>query len=237
MIGSVLVVDDDPAMCELLATGLTHRDFQVRCRTSGAAGLALAAEEPFDAVLTDLNMSGMSGLELCRQLAEVQPDLPVLVLTAFGSLDTAVGAIRAGAYDFITKPVDLEALALALERAVTHRALKEEVTRLRRVVRETRHFEDILGQSAAMQAVFELLDRVAESEATVLVTGESGTGKEMVARALHARSPRRRGPFVALNCAAMPETLLESELFGHARGAFTDAREARTGLFVQATGG
>jgi two-component system response regulator HydG len=237
MIGSVLVVDDDPGMCELLAAGLTHRDFQVRCRTSGAAGLALAAEETFDAVLTDLNMSGMSGLELCRRLAEVQPDLPVLVLTAFGSLDTAVGAIRAGAYDFITKPVDLEALALALERAVKHRALKEEVTRLRRVVRETRHFEDILGGSAAMQKVFELLDRVAESEATVLVSGESGTGKEMVARALHARSPRRQKPFVALNCAAMPEALLESELFGHARGAFTDAKEARVGLFVQAHGG
>jgi two-component system response regulator HydG len=237
MIGSVLVVDDDPGMCELLAAGLTHRDFQVRCRTSGAAGLALAAEEAFDAVLTDLNMSGMSGLELCRRLAEVQPDLPVLVLTAFGSLDTAVGAIRAGAYDFITKPVDLEALALALERAVKHRALKEEVTRLRRVVRETRHFEDILGGSAAMQKVFELLDRVAESEATVLVSGESGTGKEMVARALHARSPRRQKAFVALNCAAMPEALLESELFGHARGAFTDAKEARVGLFVQAHGG
>ena len=237
MIGSVLVVDDDPGMCELLAAGLTHRDFQVRCRTSGAAGLALAAEETFDAVLTDLNMSGMSGLDLCRRLAEVQPDLPVLVLTAFGSLDTAVGAIRAGAYDFITKPVDLEALALALERAVKHRALKEEVTRLRRVVRETRHFEDILGGSAAMQNVFELLDRVAESEATVLVSGESGTGKEMVARALHARSPRRQKPFVALNCAAMPEALLESELFGHARGAFTDAKEARVGLFVQAHGG
>ncbi|HUI28087.1 MAG TPA: sigma-54 dependent transcriptional regulator, partial [Candidatus Kryptonia bacterium] len=165
------------------------------------------------------------------------PDVPVVVITAFGSLDSAVAAIRAGAYDFITKPVKIDALALALDRAVRHRALRVEVKRLRQMVVDTQRFEEVLGESPPMRKVHELLGRIADSDSSVLVTGESGTGKEVVAKALHRRSRRGHGPFVAINCAAMPETLLESELFGHARGAFTDARTPRTGLFVQASGG
>ncbi|HVY62888.1 MAG TPA: sigma-54 dependent transcriptional regulator, partial [Planctomycetota bacterium] len=157
--------------------------------------------------------------------------------TAFGTLETAIEAIRAGAYDFVTKPFEVDALALALDRAVQHRALKEEVKRLRRAVQETRQFEEIIGSGPAMQALFDLLDRAADADAAVLVTGETGTGKELVARALHRRSRRRAGPFVAVNCAALPEALLESELFGHARGAFTDAKAAREGLFVKANKG
>jgi two-component system response regulator HydG len=157
-------------------------------------------------------------------------------MTAFGSLDSAVSAIRAGAYDFINKPVQIDVLAIAIDRAARTRALREEVRRLRSTA-ASGPSDDLIGRSAAMRAVSELIERVADSEATILITGESGTGKEVVANAIHRRSRRARGPFVAVNCTAMPETMLESELFGHARGAFTDAREARAGLLVQARGG
>jgi len=161
----------------------------------------------------------------------------VIMMTAFASIETAVASIRAGAYDFVTKPFDPDDLVMTIERALGHRALREEVKRLRRAVSELQPFDEMVGESAAMQKMYQVIARVAESEATVLVTGESGTGKELVARALHSRSTRSAGPFVAINCAAMPESLLESELFGHVKGAFTDARAARPGLFSRATGG
>jgi two-component system response regulator HydG len=233
----VLIVDDDQAMCELLEADLGDRRFSTETRQSAPEALALLAEQDVDVVLTDLNMKGMSGIELCRRVAESRPDVPVVVITAFGSIETAVAAIRAGAYDYITKPVDSEALTLALERAIEHHALRQEVRRLRRAVDASSRFEDLVGQSEAMRKVYDLLARVADADASVLITGESGTGKEVVARALHARSKRKGGPYVAVNCAAVPETLLESELFGHVKGAFTDAKTARTGLFVQASGG
>jgi DNA-binding NtrC family response regulator len=159
------------------------------------------------------------------------------VITAFGSLETAVQAIRAGAYDFIAKPFEMEALRLTLERAASHRALRQELKRLRRAVDHEQRFGDLIGTSLAMRKVYDLIDRIAETDAAVLITGESGTGKELVARAIHARSRRAPGPFVALNCSAMPESLLETELFGHVKGAFTDARSSRTGLFLQAQSG
>jgi two-component system response regulator HydG len=163
---------------------------------------------------------------------------PVVLITAFGTLDTAIAAIRAGAYDFITKPIEIEALAVALERAVERRRLRKEVSELRRAVgRMAGRFGKMLGSSDAMRPVYDVLERIADSPATVLVTGESGTGKEVVARALHDTGPRKAKPFVAINCSAVPEALLESELFGHARGAFTDARAPRTGLMLQANGG
>jgi DNA-binding NtrC family response regulator len=233
----VLVVDDDPAMCELLDLDLRDRAFSSLIRGSADAALAALDEAEVDVVLTDLNLRGSSGIDLCRRVAERHPDIPVVVLTGFGSIESAVDAIRAGAYDYLTKPIDAEALTLALERAITHHALRVELRRLRRVVGEQQRFGDLIGPSAAMRKVHDLLARVADSDASVLVTGESGTGKEVVARSLHAQSKRRSGPFVAINCAAVPEPLLESELFGHAKGAFTDARAARVGLFVQASGG
>ncbi|MBI5493793.1 MAG: sigma-54-dependent Fis family transcriptional regulator [Deltaproteobacteria bacterium] len=234
MAARILVVDDDESMCQMLEAGLSRRGFQVDWRTSGEAALQQALADDYDAVVTDLNMKGVNGLQLCERIVQNRPDTPVVVITAFGSLETAVGAIRVGAYDFITKPLEVAQLALTLDRAVKHRALSQEVKRLRAAVSEGRQFGELLGASPAMRTVYDLLDRIADSETTVLVTGESGTGKELVARALHARSRRKAGPFVAINCAAMPETLLESELFGHARGAFTDARTARAGLFLQA---
>ncbi|MEO8874768.1 MAG: sigma-54 dependent transcriptional regulator, partial [Polyangiaceae bacterium] len=203
-----------------------------------AEALKLLDEQTFDVVVSDLNMREMGGLELCERVALNRPDIPVILLTGFGSLDSAVAAIRAGAYDFISKPVELDVLSLAVDRAATHKRLREEVKRLRSsAAQPSPHDSDLIGESAAMQAVHDLISRVAASEATVLVSGESGTGKEVVAHAIHKHSARREGPFIAINCAALPEQLLESELFGYMRGAFTDAKETHIGLFAQARGG
>jgi two-component system, NtrC family, response regulator AtoC len=234
---TVFVVDDEREMVDLIALGLKKRGFQMMTFNSGVDALAAIATHDVDVIVTDLNMKGMSGLELCQKVALDRPDIPVLVLTAFGSFETAVGAIRAGAYDFVTKPVEIEALAIAVRRAAEHRSLRGELKRLNEVVANTRGRGDLIGASPAMQQVYQLIDQVSITDATVLITGESGTGKEVVARSIHERSRRKDGPFVALNCAAVPEQLLESELFGHAKGAFTDAQKSRQGLFQQASGG
>ena len=237
MKGRVLVVDDDASMCDMLVSDLGELGFEVKARTAAPAALEALVASEFDAVVADLNMPGMSGLELCERIVASRPDVPVIVITAFGSIQTAIAAIRSGAYDFVTKPLEVDALGLALERAIQHRRLSDEVRRLRQAVEEGRRFGTLLGTSPAMRRMYELLDRIADSNASVLVTGESGTGKELVARALHERGRRKAGPFVAVDCASLPEPLLESELFGHVRGAFTDAHAARKGLFVQASGG
>ena len=233
----ILVIDDDSSLCEVLETELKSRGFETASTTTPEDGLKRLAEEDFGLVLTDINMRGMSGVQVCKQIVERREDLPVIVMTAFGSVEAAVAAIRAGAYDFVTKPFDMDDITLTIERALKHRELREEVKRLRTVVLDQQKFDDILGTSAAMKKMYDLTARVAETETTVLVTGESGTGKELVAKAVHQRSQRKEGPFVAINCAAMPEALLESELFGHTKGAFTDARTARPGLFIRASGG
>ncbi len=232
---SILVVDDDRDMCELAEAGLEQRGYNVTWRLTPKEALAAIEAEDFDVVLVDIHMEGMSGLELCREALAKRPDLVVVVMTGFGSLDHAIGAMRVGAYDFITKPVSIDALALAMGRAARHHAMTKELRWLRQRV-STRELPNVVGSSPAMQRVADVVNRVAETEANVLVTGESGTGKELIARALHERSGRK-GPFLAINCAAVPENLLESELFGHARGAFTDARASRAGLFVEADGG
>ncbi len=235
--GSVLVVDDDAALCEFLVAALGPAGFAVTSTTDADEARRLVdATEP-DVVVADLNLAPSSGLALCAEIVARRPELPIIVITAFGSLETAIGAIRAGAYDFLTKPFEIEALVVALERALERGALRREVAHLRRTVDDARGLGELIGSSAVMRELFELVDRTAPSNAGVLVTGESGTGKELVARALHRRSRRSGGPFVAVNCAAIPDTLIESELFGHVRGAFTDARGARTGLFMQASGG
>jgi two-component system response regulator HydG len=233
----ILIIDDDRSMCEVLEAELQTRGFTSAFATAPEDALRQLAEDDFGLVLTDINMHGMSGVDLCRQIVESREDLPVVVMTAYGSMEAAVAAIRAGAYDFVTKPFEMDDIALTLDRALKHRALREEVKRLRRVVVDQQKFDDILGASSAMKRMYDLVARVSETETTLLITGESGTGKELVAKAIHQRSGRKEGPFVAINCAAMPESLLESELFGHTKGAFTDARTARPGLFIKASRG
>jgi two-component system response regulator HydG len=243
--GRILVVDDDAEMCALLVAGLGRVGFEVTSRTSGDAALALLDATDFDAIVADLNMPGTSGLDVCSWVAANRPDTPLVVITAFGSLETAVAAIRAGAYDFVTKPFEMETIRLTLARAVGYHRLRDEVRRLRvaasadegRTAEEGLAGTPMLGRSAAMRRLYDIVLRAAATDASVLVTGESGTGKELVARALHQRGRRAAGPFVAVNCGALPETLLESELFGHARGSFTDARAPRAGLLLRASGG
>jgi DNA-binding NtrC family response regulator len=233
----VLIIDDDESMLELLRAELAERQYDVRTQTSPEGALRLLAETDFSAVLSDIRMQGMSGVDLCREVVALREDTPFVVMTAFSSTEAAVAAIRAGAYDFVSKPIDADELALTLERAIRHRELRQEVRRLRNVVGAQPPFGDMIGRSAPMVRMYDVVSRVAATDATVLVSGESGTGKELVAKALHARSGRASGPFVAISCAAMPASLLESELFGHEKGAFTDARTARAGLLASAAGG
>ncbi|HEY4176730.1 MAG TPA: sigma-54 dependent transcriptional regulator [Kofleriaceae bacterium] len=232
----VLVVDDDAGMRQMLSMRLTNRGFEVATVGAGAEAIDHVQREDVDLVVTDVNMKGMDGVELCRRLLEHRPQLPVILITAFGSMELAIQAIRAGAYDFVPKPFEIDQLALAIERGVTLAKLKDEVVRLRKAVAPV-GFGELIGDSPKMGELFALLGKVAASSAPVLITGESGTGKELVANAVHRASPRANGPFIAVNCAAMPAALLESELFGHEKGAFTDARQAKEGLFLAANGG
>ncbi len=235
--GRVLIVDDERDFCELLAADLKDRGWEASFLTHAEEVVGAQLDPHVDVVLTDLRMPGVDGLALCRSLVETRPDVPVVVMTAFGSLESAVAAIRAGAYDFITKPIEADALLLTLERAFRHRKLTAQVDMLTDAVERARSFDQLIGESRPMQRLFDTLARVAETDVSVLIVGESGSGKELVARALHERGPRRTDSFVPVNCAAIPEALFESELFGHTKGAFTDARSARKGLFEEASGG
>ncbi len=233
----LLVVDNDPEMVRLLERQLTAEGFGVVAVTSGQEAVAALGREEFGAVVSDLIMDGVDGLAVLREAQRLQPRARVLLMTAFGSLETAIEAMRQGAYDYLTKPFKLAEVTLAVRRALDEQQLRDENRRLRAEVQERYRFDNLLGRSPAMHAVFEQIRAVAGSEAAVLLVGESGTGKEMVARAIHWNSARRDTAFVPVNCAAIPEALLESELFGHERGAFTGAARKRRGLFAEANGG
>lgn len=233
----VMIVDDERNMCELIATDLRLRGVSSKWYTSATDAIEAIHEHNFDVVLTDVRMPGTSGLQLCQQLTQTRPDVPVVVMTAFGTLETAVAAMRSGAYDFITKPIEMDILAITLGRAIEHHRLTDQVRLLESASDSPTAFGEMLGESPVMRKLYDQLAQIAASDAAVLITGESGTGKELVARSIHAGSRRADKPFVAINCAALTETLLESELFGHVKGAFTDARSERRGLFVEAGGG
>jgi two-component system response regulator HydG len=237
MRGKILIVDDEKMMCEMLEDDLKRHGFHPTCYISAEKALDALKAESFDVLLTDMNLPYMNGIELCERVVANRPDIPVIVITAFGSMETAIAAIRAGAYDFVTKPVDTEFLVLVLDRAVNHHGLQEKVKILDEALKKSQQFDELIGQSPPMRKLIDRLQRVADTETSILITGETGTGKELVAQALHRRSRRHKGPFVAVNCAALPDALLESELFGHKSGAFTDAKTEHKGLFFQANGG
>jgi DNA-binding NtrC family response regulator len=233
----ILVVDDDPAVVELVVETLRDR-FDAEGTISAKEALDKVIAEDIDVLVTDVEMPEMRGTELLAAVLERKPGQLVMLITAFGSIELAVQTVRAGACDFVTKPFKSQVLILALDRALRERSMRREIVRLRRELGEgDDELGDLVASSDAMKRVLDIARRAARSDATVLVTGESGSGKGALARWIHARGPRREGPFVQVNCAALPSGLVEAELFGVRRGAFTDARESREGLFVEATGG
>ncbi len=234
--GRVLIVDDEQDKCELMKMVLERQGIDCVAVTSPLRALDMVAREDFDLVLTDVGMDEMSGLALCERMLGTRPDLIVIFVTGQDSVETVISAMRTGAFDFLVKPVDSKLLALSVVRGLKHRRLQDEVKRLR-AANTTGGRGALVGESAAVRRVYDLIERLGSRDPSVLIYGESGTGKELVARAIHDASGRSSGRFVAINCAAVPPTLIESELFGHARGAFTDAKSQRDGLFVQAHGG
>ncbi|MFM2417430.1 MAG: hypothetical protein RL385_2153, partial [Pseudomonadota bacterium] len=231
MTDRILIVDDDEDACALLEANLSRLGHPADYTTSPLEAVRMVESVQYAAVLTDLEMAEMSGLALCEKLLSSAPGTPIIVVTGHSSVETAISAMRAGAYDYITKPVDSKLLGLAVARAVQFARLRREVVTLRKAVVERDGLAPaLLGDSPAMRRVGELITRISHSDASVLINGETGTGKELIARAIHNRSARAAAPFVAINCAAVPANLLESELFGHVRGAFTDAKAQRNGL-------
>jgi two-component system response regulator HydG len=232
-----LIVDDVVDMAETIANDLEEAGFDTLVAGGGAEALELFAKEPTDVVVTDLRMKSVDGLDLLDGLKRLDPSVPVVIMTAFGGIESAVEAMRRGAFHYVTKPFELDTLRALVQRACRERLLARENEELRRSLRESRATQRLLGESEAIRQVRGLIDRLAGASSPVLILGETGTGKELVAKAIHADGPRADKPFVAVNCAALPAELLESELFGHARGAFTGASQARRGLFVEADGG
>jgi len=235
--GKILVVDDEEIMRDVLSTLLTGENYQVDFAQSGAQALDMVRDQEYSVVLLDLMMPGMDGLQVLEELNRIE-DAPVtVILTAFGSIEKAVKATKLGAFDFITKPFKNDEILVAVKNAMEQRRLREENTRLKASLQERYNFRNIVGKSAPMQQVFDLIAQVAPRRSTVLIQGESGTGKELVAKAIHAASGRAEAPFVPINCGNIPSDLLESELFGHVRGAYTGAVSAKKGLFEVASGG
>ena len=233
----VLVVDDDPGHLTTLRTIIKSWGYEVTEADDGSAGVEKVRERPFDIVLMDVRMAKMGGIEAMNKIKAYNPAIPVLIMTAYSSIESAVQALKEGAYDYLTKPLDFELLKLTLERAIEHTGLKSENRDLKEKLRSDYDLHKIIGTSKPMKDLIELMAMVAPSEATVLIDGESGTGKELVAKSIHHNSERKDGPFVVVNCAAITETLLESELFGHEKGAFTGAEKRREGRFMQADKG
>ncbi len=234
---SLLLIDDDDSLRRVIEFNLTAAGHQVQAAASGEEGLRFFEKGSFDAVITDITMSGMNGMEVLMKIHGRDRNLPVIMITAYGTIESAVQAMRQGAFDYITKPFNRDELMLTLERAIRMRRLEKENVELRAEVTDRYRFDNIIGHSEAIREVLDMAGRVAASDATVLITGERGTGKELLAKGIHFNSSRSEGPFVAVNCAAIPETLIESELFGHVKGAFTGAGRDKEGKFELADSG
>lgn len=233
----ILVIDDDIKMLELLEKVLLRKGYTVETASKPKEALEKFEANGFDIVVTDINMPEINGLEILRQIKSVSPNTIVIMITAFATVSSAVESMKLGAYDYIIKPFNMEEFVLIIQRAAEQIALKKEVEFLRREIQQRYSFGNIIGKSPQMQKVFQLIKQVANTNSNVIIYGKSGTGKELVARAIHYNSPRKDKPFIAVNCSAIPESLLESELFGHEKGAFTGAISSRKGLFEEANGG
>lgn len=233
----ILIVDDEPLIRLSLTEWLKEENYLTLAVEDGPSAVAAVRKEPWDIMLLDLKMPGMDGLEVLREVKKAAPQTTVIMMTAYASVASSVQAMKEGAYDYIVKPFDVQELTLLLKRIVEHQQLVSENILLRKRLAEQYEYENIVGRSAPMQRVFELIGTVAETSATVLITGETGTGKELVARAIHTNSPRRYSPFIAVSCSALPDTLLESELFGYEKGAFTGADRTKKGRFELAHSG
>jgi two-component system NtrC family response regulator len=234
---TILVVDDEPNYLVVLSELLKEEGYEVFTAQSGEEGLKIARENDLDLIITDMRMPGMDGLELLKSVKSFNKELPVIMVTAFGEVEKAVVAMKAGAYNYLAKPFSNDELLVNIRKAIEHYSLLRENLRLRDEARVRYGFASIVGKNVRMQEIYNLIEKVAPTPASVLITGESGTGKELVARAIHINSPRENNPFISVNCAALPETLLESELFGHEKGAFTGAASLRKGRFELADSG
>ena len=233
----ILVVDDEPSMVAVITEILKRKDYSIHQVSNGKKALELIKTEPIDLILCDMKMPLLDGVKVLKRAKQIKPRIPFIILTAYASITDAVECMRNGAYDYITKPVNMEELRLMVRRALQHRKLVEENVFLKKQLHDKYSFENIIGKSIPMQRVYEVMEKVAQTDSTILIYGESGTGKELVAQAIHYHSPRRERPFVTINCGGLPESLLESELFGHIRGAFTSAINDKKGLFQVADGG
>jgi DNA-binding NtrC family response regulator len=237
MLPKILVVDDEPNMLRLFQKVLTKEGYRIRTTSSGAEALRILNEEVFNLVISDLVMPNLGGMDLLKELKANHPDIPFVVITAYGTIESAVEAMKAGAFDYLTKPFQKGHILLVVSKALKYYKLHHEVRRLREELMVRDGLNEIIGKSKAMEGVFKLIGKIADSQATVLIQGESGTGKELIARAIHNLSSRRDEPFVAVDCSVLPEHLLQSELFGHIKGAFTGAVRDKEGLFLAAESG
>jgi len=233
----VLVIDDDEEMCRLIAEVLLKERFSVVTLSDSLQAAKVLRREEFDVIVTDLEMKGLKGTDLLKEAVTTYPMTPVIMITAFGTIESAIQAMKLGAFDYITKPFDKEELVLVVKKAIENHSLKKEVLRLRKEVTTRYDFQQLIGKSPSMQKIYDLIERISDISSNVLITGESGTGKELVAKAIHYTGKRKERPLIALNCAAIPETLLESELFGYKKGAFTDAKSDKKGLIFEANKG
>ncbi|MBS1810852.1 MAG: sigma-54-dependent Fis family transcriptional regulator [Acidobacteria bacterium] len=233
----ILLIDDDPGMVDLTSYQLEEQGYQVVSTGSGTEALKLVSEQSYDVALTDLHLPDVNGIELVRKLKEATPSTEIIMITGYSSVTRAIEAIKAGAFYFVEKPVEYEELLALVEKALERRRQAEEINQLRDKLKDRDSYYNIIGSSKAMQNLYEVIDRVAESDANIMIIGESGTGKELIANAIHYKSLRAKKPFVKINCSALPKELIESELFGHTKGAFTGASSEKNGLIGQATEG
>ena len=234
---NILVVDDEPGMREFLEIMLSKEGYNVKVASNGGEAIEMLDKEEYDLAIVDIQMPGLNGIDVLKSSRENHPDTTVIMITAFASHESAIDAMKLGAYDYITKPFKIDEIKLVISKSLDKKNLEEENTRLKKELETKYGFENIIGSSNAIKQIFALISRVSELKVNVLITGESGTGKELVARAIHYSGNRSEGPFIPVNCGAIPETLIESEFFGHAKGAFTGANKDKKGLFEEASGG